>query len=401
LILTGQLLLADEGRCRIEPGVVRVADGYIAEVSIGDIGRAADFGGPRSLICPGFIDCHLHLPQFNSIGAHGQALLNWLRNVILPNEARWEDISFAQAMTDGAINLLLRSGTTGIAAYTTLHHRSTLAALTLAQRRGIRAWIGQSLMDCDSHAPYRMETARMIDEAHQTVAHFPPGRRVSAAVTPRYALGCTDQLLQACGSLAGESGSLIQTHLAENEAECAAVRERFGCDYLKVYDSFGLVTRRSILGHGIYLDRTNMERLAETAAIIAHCPTANEFLHSGTMRWAEMINRHVPVCLGSDIGAGYETSMVRVARAMISSAVRLGGTVPDASQAFYAITCGNAQALGWSNYGVLREGAEADLLLIEPDGDWLESSVAPLSRLLFSWNDHWIRRVWLGGRPVV
>jgi guanine deaminase len=401
LILTGQLLLTDQDKCWVEPGIVRVAEDRITEVIRGEIAASPDFGDSHSLIAPGFIDCHLHLPQFNSIGSHGRPLLQWLQSVILPDEGRWEDVTFAQSMTDHAIDQLLACGTTGIAAYTTLHQRSSLAAMQLAKSRGMRAWIGQSLMDSESHAPYCLETSRLLDETYQSLNLYPPGGRVAAAVTPRYALGCTEILLESCGELARETGSLIQTHLAENRDECRAVCERFGKDYLDVYDSFGLVTSKSIFGHGIHLTQENMIRLSDSKSVIAHCPTANEFLNSGTMRWSELTNRQVPIALGSDIGAGYEISMVRVARSMILSAARVGGQFPDASKAFFDITRGNAQALGWDDSGILREGAAADLLLIEPKCDWQNSSVDPLSRLLFSWNDHWIRSVWLRGQRLV
>lgn len=401
MILTGQLLLADQGKCWIEPGVVRVSQDRIAEVIRGEIAKSPDFGGERCLIAPGFIDCHLHLPQFDSIGSHGSPLLEWLEQVILPAESQWEDVAFAQAMTDRAVDQLLQCGTTGIAAYTTVHHRPALAAMELVEQRGLRAWVGQTLLDDESLAPHRVETNRLLDELGATLNRYPIGGRVCAAVTPRYALGCTDRLMQGCGQLSRETGSLIQTHLAENVDECAAVQNRFGKDYLDVYDSFDLVGPNTIFGHGIHLSPENLMRLADSRSVVAHCPTANDFLGSGTMRWAEMTRRQVRLALGSDIGAGYETSMVRVARAMILSAARLGKAFPDASQAFYNITAGNAKMMGWDDGGVLRAGAVADLLLIEPKIDWLSPTVDPLSSMLFSWNDHWIRSVWLRGRQVL
>src|SRR5262245_61302980 len=35
--------------------------------------------GPDRLILPGFIDCHVHYPQTQIIGAHGEQLIDWLQ----------------------------------------------------------------------------------------------------------------------------------------------------------------------------------------------------------------------------------------------------------------------------------------------------------------------------------
>ena len=343
----------------------------------------------------------MHLPQFDAIGYHGQPLLDWLQSAIFPAEARWARVDYAATMSQRAIAELLRAGTTGFAAYTTVHHPATLAALEAARRYDIQAWIGQSLMDCNAPVALCGSTSQLIDEVQQTIEQYPSGSRVSAAITPRFALACSDQLLEQCGRLTLETGALMQTHLAENLAECAAVVQRFGKSYVEVYDSFGLLTPRSILGHGIHLCQLDLRRLAQSQSIVAHCPTANSFLRSGTMRRAEMRDQGVRIAVGSDIGAGYEHSMVRVARAMIEAAASVSDRFPEAAEAFHCITAGNADLLGWPEVGRLREGAFADLVLVEPTVPWLGGDVQPLSRLLFGWDDRWIRSVWLRGVRAV
>ena len=54
----------------------------------------------------------------------------------------------------------------------------------------------------------------------------------------------------------------------------------------------------------------------------------------------------VKIALGSDVGAGYERSMVRVARAMIESASAIGESYPTPAEAWYQITAGTAKGLG-------------------------------------------------------
>jgi guanine deaminase len=115
---------------------------------------------------------------------------------------------------------------------------------------------------------------------------------------------------------------------------------------------------------------------------------------------AAMLRDSVTLAIGSDIGAGYERSMIRVARSMIEAASLISSDYPDPATAWYAITAGNADALGWSDVGRLRAGGSADLLVIEPTVPWLDASFDPLAMLMFAWDDRWLKKTMLRGRFV-
>lgn len=406
MLISGQLLLEDAtaspaGRCRIAPGTLRVRDDRIEEVIEGELAAAADWGGPDCLIVPGLIDTHLHLPQFDIIGAHGLPLLQWLDQVTFPAELSWADTDHARAAASRAFDQCLRHGTTGICAYATVHHEATAAALRLASDRGLRGVIGQVLMDREAPSGLCRSADRSIAESADLLSRFPPGSRIAAAVTPRFAPTCSDELLARAGRLAAETGAVVQTHLAETVAECERVSVLFGGrDYAQVYADAGLLGPRTVCAHGIHLDPGSRRRLAASGTRIAHCPVANSFLRSGTMLRHELLDAGVAVTLGSDIGAGYERSMVRVGRAMIEAAAGLGGPVPAAATAWHAITAGNATAIGWDDAGRLAAGAMADLLIIRPDIDWLGLPIDPLARLMFAWDDRWIIRRFLRGQTI-
>jgi guanine deaminase len=409
LILAGQLLRNDEarpGRVRLVPGHVRLEDERIAEVVEGKVPTSCDAGGPEALICPGFIDTHLHLPQFDTIGAHGRPLLDWLDGVTFPAERRWEDTDYARGMTRRVVDQLLAHGTTGLCAYATVHHDATHAALEVVRDAGLRGVVGQTLIE--RHAPdfLSRSAAQLLAETARLLDAFPPenvSHRVAAAVTPRFAITCTAELMAELGRLAAERGAVVQSHLAETVPECELIDELFdGRSYVNVYGDAGLLTPRSIYGHGIYLDTDDRRTLAETGAVVAHCPTANSFLRSGTMDRRAHLGRGVRLSLGSDIGGGYERSMVRVARAMIEAAASFSGLedadLPGAAEAWWQVTAGNAEALGWEDAGRLEAGAGADVLVIEPDVPWLDASVDPLATLLWSWDDRWLTRTVVRGR---
>ena len=389
------------GRCRIAPGMLRIRDGRIEEVVQGELSPSADAGGPQYLISPGFVDTHLHLPQFDMIGAHGLPLLQWLNDVTFRAETKWADANYASAMARRAVSQCFSFGTTAICAYASVHQDATAAALRVASDAGMRGAIGQVLMDQQAPQTLCRPAAQLIEETSTLLDLFPPGSSMAAAVTPRFAISCSADLLASAGRLACERSAIIQTHLAETIPECQRVSELFdGLSYVDVYDRAGLLGPRSLFGHGIYLNEVDRHKIATVHSKIAHCPTANSFLQSGTMNRESLVHDKVAVTLGSDIGAGYERSMVRVGRAMIEAAASLGKAYPDAATAWHAITTGNANHLGWNDIGRIQPGASADIVMIKPDIPWLERTVDPLAQLMFAWDDRWIERTWVRGDTV-
>lgn len=404
MIVAGQLLLEEEGcaACRLTPGHLRVEEGVITEVVEGDLPRSSDLGGGDWLIAPGLIDTHVHLPQFDMIGAHGLPLLEWLDGVTFPSEMKWSDADYAAAMTGRVAEQLAAHGTTSVCAYSSVHHDATAAAIEALRAFGLRGVVGQALSDRNAPAELCFESRALLDQTEGLLSHYPAGEPVAAAITPRFAVSCTPELLADAGRLASaHPEALVQTHLSETRAECDLIGGLFeGRSYVGVYDDAGLLTDRSLLGHGIHLSDEERATLRERRSVVAHCPTANSFLRSGAMDRRAWLDASVRISLGSDVGAGYERSMVRVGRAMIETAASLGEAYPSAAEAWWQITAGNADAARFADAGRLRVGAPADLLLARPDLPWLDPPVDPLARSLFSWDDRWVRRVLASGRTI-
>jgi guanine deaminase len=398
LLLSGSLLLpgAAEGTVRVASGSVVLRGGRIESVSEGQAPDRPDLGGPDCLICPAFVDTHLHLPQFDSIGRGGMELLEWLERVIYPAESRWADPDFAGEMAARAARQLLSFGTTGVGAYATVHHAGTQRAIEALAGAGMRGHVGQVLMDRGAPAELVRPAGQLLAEG----AALRPSGRIAPAVTPRFALACSAELLQGAGALASRTGWLVQTHLGETQPECERVRDLFdGVGYTEVYRRAGLLTPRSILGHGIWLNDAERRVLAQSRSLIAHCPTANAFLSAGSMDLRAYRSAGVRVCLGSDVAGGPDRSMVRVARAMIETAQRLGHAPPSAEECWWRITAGNAAALGLEGGGRLEPGAPADVLVIRPDIPW-DPDGGGLGTLLYAWDDRWLEATIAEGRVV-
>lgn len=410
MILSGQLLLPHPSSgASFALGQIRVKGERIAQVALGadrPIGTP-DLGGAQCLISPGFIDTHLHLPQFDCIGIDGLTLLDWLDKAVFPTEARWADADHAGQTTARVGNRLLAAGTTGIAAYATVHHQGTLRAVEALHAWGGRAIVGQVLMDQEAPAELIRPARQLLHEAADMQAAA--RGRVEIAVTPRFAVSCSPELLAGCGELAARVACPVQTHLSETLPECRLVERLHGCGtYTEVYRRAGLLGPRTILGHGIWLGEDERRTIANAGSVVAHCPTANLFLQAGTMDRHGHLGSCMKVGLGSDVAGGPDPCMVRVARAMIE-ATKIRGLaggevdVPPPGEAWAQITRRNAEVLGWTDSGLLNPGFWADVVVIDPtrgpaaQPDWLRA-VDPLSLLLYAFDERWITHTIVQGR---
>ena len=140
-------------------------------------------------------------------------------------------------------------------------------------------------------------------------------------------------------------------------------------DYLDIYDRYGLVGRRAVLAHGIYLTERARGRCHDAGAAIAHCPTSNLFLGSGLFRMdvAKDAARPLHVGLGTDIGAGTSFTLLATMGEAYKVA-QLNGYAMSAVKTLFLATLGGARALGLEDkIGTLSPGHEADLVVLDPN----------------------------------
>jgi guanine deaminase len=326
--------------------------------------------GHDHLILPGFIDCHVHYPQLEIIGAGGEQLLDWLEKYTFVAEQRFADPAHARRIADIFLDECLRQGTTTVASFCTVHAHSVDAFFEAAERRGMRTLAGKCLMD--RHAPdaLRDTALRGYEESKALIDRWHGRARAGYAITPRFAPSSTPEQMEVAGALWKERpGTWLQSHVAENLREVAWTRELFPDrrDYLDVYEHFGQLGPRAIYGHGIHLTEREIARLHETGTALAHCPTSNMFLGSGLLdlRNARDPRRPVHVGLGTDVGAGTSLSMLKTLGAAYATA-QLKGKSLSAPEAFYLATRGAARALYLDDrIGSLAPGMEADLVVLD------------------------------------
>ncbi|KAI8965863.1 guanine deaminase [Daldinia sp. FL1419] len=273
---------------------------------------------------PGFIDTHIHAPQYPNVGIFGKStLLDWLNTYTFPMEASLGSLPKARRVYTRCIRRTLANGTTTAAYYATIHVPSTNLLADLCLSLGQRAFVGRVCMDNKDMGPsyYIDESpAQSLQATRDTIDHI---RSIDASfdlispiLTPRFAPACSVDAMTQLGALHRETNIPIQTHIAENVDECQLVRDMFpdSKNYADVYDRFGLLGKRTILAHGIHFSEEEVDLVAQRGSKVSHCPCSNSALTSGVARVRWLLDKGVGVGLGTDVSGGYSPSILDAAR---------------------------------------------------------------------------------------
>lgn len=355
----------------IEDGAVAIENGRI--VSVGPY-LPADAAGCEvvdhrpHLIAPGFIDLHLHYVQMQVIGSYAPALLDWLNTYTFVEEQKFGRQGHAEAIAVSFFDELIRNGTTTAAAYCSVHPGSVDAFFTEAARRNMLMVGGKVMMD--RNAPEALlDTAQSgYDESKALIERWQGRGRAHYAISPRFAITSTPAQLEAARALAQEfPDCYVQTHLSENDAEVAYAMELYpdSKDYLGIYEDYGLLGRKTLLGHSIHVNHREAHCMAETGAVAIFCPTSNLFLGSGLFDYQRLHKTGVRIGVATDIGGGTAVSMLRTLdEAYKVTQLRKQQLSPLNS--FYLATLGNARALGLEDrIGMIAPGRDADLVVLD------------------------------------
>jgi len=357
----------ENGALLVENGHV-VAAGAAAEVVSQAASDTPERVHENALLLPGFVDAHVHYPQLDIVGAHGEQLLEWLDRYVFPTEARFGDRTHARDVAERFLDELLRNGTTTALVFGTVHPESVDAFFEAAEARNLRMIAGKVLMDrnapaylCDTPETGYRDSKALIERWHDR-------GRARYAVTPRFAPTSSPEQLARAGELLREHpGVYLHTHMSENLNEIAWVEELFPQldHYLHSYDEAGLLGRRSVFAHCVHLSEAEWQRMAASGCSAAFCPTSNLFLGSGLFSLGSAERHGVEVGLGTDIGAGTSLSLLET----IDEAYKvqqLQGKTLSPLKSFYLATLGGVRSLDLEDrLGNFLPGKEADFLVLD------------------------------------
>ncbi|UDM70229.1 guanine deaminase [Vagococcus fluvialis] len=378
-------------------------------------------------LLPGFIDLHVHAPQWPQSGlALDKPLYDWLNTYTFPLEAKYKDTNFAEKVYSHLVDELLSLGTTTVLYFGTIHKEANLKLAEICAKKGQRGLVGKVVMDDHEANPkfYRDETTEQAladtEEFIKDVKIL--GKNVKQGVypvvTPRFIPSCTDEGLKGLGELAEKYDVHVQSHCSESDWAHQFVIDRFGESDTKSLNKFGLLNDKSVMAHCGFLSAEDTEIFRETGTAVAHCPISNAYFGNAVTRVKQLLHDYqVDVGLGTDISGGFSPSLYdNMKQAVMSSRMLNDGVNHEIEsdergvsnsnitlkEAFYLATAGGGKSLSLP-IGELKEGFTWDAQVVSTHHlpvfgeDTLEET---FQKLIYLMKPEQIKEVWVQDQLV-
>ncbi len=262
-------------------------------------------------------------------------------------------------------------------------HRSTVEAVRLAP--------AQAIIDA-------------CREVYETWSH--DRDRVRPAIAPTIPLHCSRELLESCRDLAATYDIGLHSHLAESRIQAVAGIDAYGMTLTEYLDSLGILGPAFTAAHGVWLNDSDIARLADQGASIAHNPGSNLRLGSGIAPSRRMLASGVNVGIGTDGAHCSDNQNMFEAMRFASFVSRVNDVDPErwltTAEALRMATAGSAQALGLGGItGVLAEGFAADIVFLDLGNLNFVPFNDPTNQIVHSEDGSAVDSVMIGGKWVL
>lgn len=306
------------------------------------------------LLMPGFIDTHVHLSHFGA-DIEERDLKKWLK-LIYKYEKNIKDAEYAEVLAEEFFDFILSNGVTTSAIHASYFKEGTEKAFEVAKRRGVKAIIGMTIVDNDKNLLQELikDPNEALEESKELFNRWHrPEEGLFYALTPRSGWSCTEDFLGRVGKLRKDLDCYIQTHLAETENSKHDTELFFRTDIL---------SHKSILGHGLYVNDDDFYKLKKTGSSISHNPSSDNITMANrnkVINLYEYKKHDIPVGLGVDEPWHFPPFKV------IKDAKKINKDILYITL-FYLYTLGGARVLGLENItGNFAQGKDADFIVID------------------------------------
>ena len=405
LIKNGLVLLWDEAGWKIEQKNILIDGSRIASVTAGardDADRILDASG--KLVMPGLINAHTHAYMtIHRNVADDLAFFDWLDAVQrIEDYMTEEDVYWTTLL---AIIEMLRSGTT---CFVDMPIKSAKeksgpksATAGAVSDSGFRAVISRGLAgfaDSDeSHMKYGQAVYEMELFKNEPRLQFLHG--------PHAPYSCMADYLQKLTASARDRGIGQTIHLSESQVEMDGIWQEHAATPIAYVDSLGVFDVPVIAAHCVYATDEDIRLMAEKGVSVALCPKSNMKLGNGFAPAQKLLDAGINVCLGTD-GCGSNNSLNMFsemnAAALVYKGAEHRAQCVGAAEVLKMATVNGAKAIGREGeLGVIREGALADLILINLDEPQLIPQNNILSGLVYSSTGAEVDTVFVDGRILM
>jgi len=354
-----------------------------AETAGGEPSGSADetLDATGSLVIPGLVNAHTHAAMTLLRGyADDKPLDAWLREDIWPAEAELTDDDIEAGAALGALEMI-RSGTT---AFADMYFAMDRVA-DVVDRAGLRARLGHGVVTIGKdEADARADIAESIRVARELDGAA--DGRVRTAFMPHSLTTVGEEYLREGVAEAREAGVPVHLHANETVDEVDPIVEERGERPIAYADDLDALGPEDFFAHGVHLDDSEIDRLAEAGTAVVHCPASNMKLASGMAPVQRLRDAGVTVALGTD-GAASNNDLdvfdeMRDA-AMIGKLAADDAAAVPAEAVVEMATAAGADALNLPG-GRIEPGAAADLAVVDLDAPHLTPLHDPVSHLAYA-----------------
>ena len=328
--------------------------------------------GRGKLAIPGLVNSHTHLATALFRGyADDMLLQHWLEEKIWPLEARLtpEDVYWGAKL--GCLELI-RFGTT---CYNDMYFFPDETARA-TKEMGLRAFLSAGIFDI---------RPELLAEAEPFIRRWQGDELICPAVGPHAAYTCSEETLLQARDLADRYNTLIHIHVAETKEEVDGFNLTKGLSPVEYLDSLNMLSPRLVAVHCVWLTLEDAHLLAARGANVVDCTVSNLKLCSGIAPLNCLLEAGVNVCLGTDGSCSNNNSNLfgemKVTAIVQKNAYQTPAAF-SAEQVWHMATEGAYKAFGLQMG--MREGALADLALIDLRKPWLYPQSNMVSHLVYS-----------------
>ena len=345
--------------------------------------------GAGMVLMPGLINCHTHLPMSLLRGyADDLALQEWLNDYIFPREDHL-DARCVKAATLLGIAECLRFGVTSVS---DMYYFCEAEAEAIAES-GIKANLsrGTSMFLGDDFDFETFPACQELVALHEKWHNFDNGRlKIECSIHAEYT--STYQLWDALSEYAVNNGLGMQVHLSETQKEHDGCVEKYGLTPAQLLDCHHVFDTRTVAAHCVHLTQEDMALLARRGVSAVHCPVSNLKLASGCADVMGMVRAGMNVCLGTDSVASNNNldlfEEIKACSLMAKGRTGDPTAVPAEAALMMATVCG-AKAQGREKEcGMIKEGMDADLILLDFSQPHLIPCHNVLSHLVYAASGH-------------
>jgi len=404
LIHNAKVLTLNDSDDIFDPGAVAIRDDKIVWVGPEDSWR--EQFEPREglnmagvLIMPGLINAHTHAAMTCFRGlADDLPLSVWLNEHIFPAERKINGELVYKGTLLACAEMILGGTTTFCDMY--LFEDQVAKA---AREAGMRALVGEVLYDFPSPNYGAVENG--LSFTKELIHTWRTDPLISIAVEPHAVYTCSPDLLRACRDIAWEYRVPMIIHLSESQDEVNQVKERYGLSPVDHLDKLELLSPQLIADHCVVLTEVEMDILAQRGVRVVHNNESNMKLANGVAPVGKLLERGVPVGLGTD-GCASNNNLDMLGEmdsvAKLHKVYRMDPTIMDAKTVVRLATRGGARVLGLEEHiGSLEPGKKADLIGLDLDKPHLTPMYNVYSHLVYAASAADVVLAMINGRLVM